>query len=77
MVSQRTPAGVGDWDLTMSEGKDGGEYFCEPLEIRAGRQGRPRQVSCYRAGDETKGLDLEERRRGEDRKLACLFLWTE
>lgn len=30
---------------------------------RKGKEaGRPQQLFCYRAGDETRGLDLEERR---------------
>jgi hypothetical protein len=33
------------------------------------------QVFCCRAGDETGGLDLEERWGGEDLQLAYLFPW--
>lgn len=38
----------------------------------AKRKGRSRLVFCYKAGDETRALDFEERR-GEDLQLAYLL----
>ena len=35
---------------------------------------RPQQVVCYRAGNETGGLDMKEQRKNEDLKLAYLLL---
>lgn len=42
---------------------------------------RPREVACYRAGDETGRLDLKEKKESAELKnhlpvsLASLFLW--
>lgn len=38
-------------------------------------KGRPQQVVCYRSGDETGVLDLEERRQSEGLKIIYLLPW--
>lgn len=38
---------------------------------------RPKQMVCYRAGDETGELHLEGWREGEDLQLAYLLSWLE
>lgn len=43
------------------------------LGMGAESEKKPEQVVCYRDGDETEGLDLEER--SKILKLAYLFLW--
>lgn len=40
----------------------GGEYLSDPLEMDPGREVRLKHVVCYRAGGETGGLGLEEKR---------------
>lgn len=43
----------------MSFGKEGwGEDLCDPLGMGLERKGRLQQVFCYKAEDETGGLDL-------------------
>ena len=44
-----------------------------PLGMGAESEERPQQKSCYRPGDETGRLGMEERRKSEDLKLAYLF----
>lgn len=39
-----------------------GEDHCDLLEVGSEKKGRPNQVACYRAGDETGKMDLERRR---------------
>lgn len=46
----------------MGRGRLGGEGLCKLKEIGTEWKGRLLQIFCYRAGDETGRLDLEERR---------------
>lgn len=43
-------------------GDFGGEDLNGPLETRAERRSRPRQVVCCRDGGDSKGFTLEDRR---------------
>lgn len=45
------------------------------MEMRRIREGSSKQLVYYRAGDETRGLDLWKRR--ERRRLAYLLPWLE
>lgn len=45
-----------------SRKKFGGGDLCDSLRMRAERTGNPQQVVCYRVGDMTKELNLEENR---------------
>lgn len=48
----------------MNREKIGGEDLHDTLELGAERKGGSRQVFCYRVwGNETWGLDMEERRK--------------
>lgn len=42
--------------------KVGDEGICNPLEMGVEKKGRVQQKVCYRAGNETGGLNLEDRR---------------
>lgn len=54
--SQEMPAGVGVCNKAMSKGRTlGGKDLCHSLEVGAEREGRPQQVPCCRARDETGG----------------------
>lgn len=37
---------------------------------------RPQWAVCYRAEDETEGLDLEERRENKELKLSYMLNWS-
>lgn len=58
--------GVQGWEESRVLHQD----LLSPLGKKAGSEGRPQQVACCRAGDETGGLDMEE---SQDLKLTtCL-----
>lgn len=52
-----------------------GQGLLSPLGMGTEREQRPQQVACYRAGDESGGLDLEERRGSGHLKLAYRLPW--
>lgn len=45
------------------------------LGMRPRSEQRPKHLVCYRAGDETRGSDMEETREDEDLKTSCLCCW--
>lgn len=54
--SKGVPSGV----RTVIRPRNGeGEHLCYLLGMRAGVDGKLKQVVCYRARGETKGLDFE------------------
>lgn len=46
----------------LEEGEFRGDDLWDPLENEAGEELRLQQVVYYRSGEETGGMDLEERR---------------
>lgn len=56
-------------------GEEGKRVFHQDLLISLGMgaesEERPQQIVCYRAGRETRELDLGERRESEDLQPAC------
>lgn len=57
LFSWGMPAGVRGWDTRMSWGKKHWS-ICDLLGMGPGRKWRPQQVFCYRADDDTGGLDI-------------------
>lgn len=57
--------------------KVGRKNLCDPLGMRSERKGKPQQVSCYRAVNETGGLNLRHSRRGEGLPSAYFLPWEE
>lgn len=64
-------AGSGGWHKVMhGNNKHRMEELCGPLQV--GREERSsQQVHCYKPGDKTGRLDLEEKGRGEDLEGSC------
>lgn len=42
--------------------KAGGGSLCDPLEMSSGQEARMQEVVCFRARDETRELDFEEKK---------------
>lgn len=49
------------------------KYLLSPLRIGTESEEKPQQVICSRAGDETRGLDMEGRRESEKLSLFPCF----
>jgi hypothetical protein len=64
-------------DFGILEGKFGGETFCDSSGTGLKRNGRPQLISCYRAEDEMRGLDLRSTRRDIGPHSTYLLLWKE
>lgn len=54
---------LGSWE-EMGGRKVGGECLCDLLGMGSERKEKPQQVSCYRPGDATGGLDLKKQKEG-------------
>lgn len=66
------------WTVSWGDSQDGGKLDILPESAKSCGNGKKEwgvatQIVCYRAGDSTGELDLEEKRESEDLKLVCML----